>query len=65
MNEHPQLIRIAGGNCGRDDCPTIFMTDRNTLAVQGYDIARETPPGESIVEIPEAVLKEAISALGW
>jgi hypothetical protein len=65
MNEYPQLTRIAGGSCGRDDCPTIFATDRDTLAVQGYDIARDTPPGESIVEVPIDVLKEAIRALGW
>jgi hypothetical protein len=30
------LNQIAGGDCGRDDCPTIFTTDRGTVAVQGY-----------------------------
>ncbi|MBF6053507.1 hypothetical protein GO002_16700 [Streptomyces eurocidicus] len=52
--------------CGRDDCPTVFTTDRGTIAVQGYTtINRETPEGEGIVEIPEAVLREAFRALGW
>ena len=65
MNQAPQLTRIAGGNCGRDDCPTIFTTDRGTVAVQGDNIDRETPAGESVVEIPVDVLKEAVRALGW
>lgn len=30
-----------------------------------YDIDRKTPAGESVVEIPLDVLKEAVSALGW
>jgi hypothetical protein len=63
MNE-PKLTRIAG-NCGRDDCPTIFTTDRDTVAVQGYTLNHSTPPGESVVEIPLNVLREAFRALGW
>jgi hypothetical protein len=65
MNETPQLTRIAGGDCGRNDCATISTTDRGTLAVQGSDLALETPPGESVVEIPLHLLREAIRALGW
>jgi hypothetical protein len=57
--------RIAGGDCGRDDCPTVFTTDRGTVAIQGYDIDKPTAAGESVVEIPLDVLKEAVSALGW
>jgi hypothetical protein len=47
-------------------------TDRDTLAIQGYTLAIQgytldhtTPPGESVVEIPMDVLKEAMRALGW
>ena len=58
------LTRIAGGNCGRDDCPTIFTTDGGTLAVQGYVVDRPTPDGEAVVEIPLSVFREAIRALG-
>ena len=56
---------VLTGNCGRDDCPAVFTTDRDTVAVQGYDLPRETPTGESVVEIPVAVLQEAVRALGW
>ena len=65
MSQSPHLTRIAGGDCGRDDCPAVFTTDRDTVAIQGYDIDRKTPAGESLVEIPLDVLKEAVSALGW
>ena len=60
-----KLARIAGGDCGRDDCPTMFTTDRGTIAVQGNTLDTKTREGESVVEIPEAVLREAIRALGW
>ena len=59
-----KLTLIAGGNCGRDDCPTVFRTDRGTLAIQGYNVDHHTPEGESVVEIPEALLREAVRALG-
>lgn len=65
MDECPQLTRIAGGDCGRNDCATIFTTDRGTLAVQGSNLAQEAPPGESVVEIRMHLLREAIRALGW
>jgi hypothetical protein len=51
MSQSPHLTRIAGGDCGRDDCPAVFTTDRGTVAIQGYDIDRKTPAGESIVEV--------------
>lgn len=59
-----ELTRIAGGDCGRDDCPTIFTTDKDTIAVQGYIVHKETPVGEAVVEIPAAVFQEAVRALG-
>jgi hypothetical protein len=65
MSQSPHLTRIAGGDCGRDDCPAVFTTDHGTVAIQGSNIDRETQAGESIVEIPLDVLKEAVSALGW
>jgi len=65
MSPPPRLIRIAGGDCGRDDCPTVFTTDRGTVAIQGYDVDKKTSAGESVVEIPVGVLKEAVRALGW
>lgn len=65
MSASQRLTRIAGGDCGRDDCPTVFISDHGTVAIQGYAVNKETPPGESVVEIPLDVLKEAVRALGW
>ena len=65
MNQSPHITRIAGSDCGRDDCPAVFTTDRGTVAIQGYDIDRKAAAGESVVEIPLDVLKEAVSTLGW
>jgi hypothetical protein len=59
-----KLTQIAGGDCGRDDCPTIFTTDHGTLAVQGYVVDKLTPDGEAVVEIPLAVFQDAVRALG-
>jgi hypothetical protein len=59
-----ELMQIAGGDCGSDDCPTIFMTDNDTIAVQGYLVHKETPTSEGVVEIPIAVFREAARALG-
>ncbi len=59
-----ELTRIVGGECGREDCPTIFTTDKDTIAVQGYIVHKETPAGEAVVEIPIAVFQEAARALG-
>lgn len=65
---------IAGGpcsggdddTCGDGDCPTVYETaDPLMLAVQGYDVARRTPEGESVVLIPETILKEAARVRGW
>lgn len=60
-----ELTWMAGDSCGRDDCPAVFTTDRGTLAVQGYTVDRTTPNGESVVEIPLDLLREAVRALGW
>jgi len=60
-----ELTQIAGGNCGMGDCPAVFITGRDTLAVQGDFVNKETPKGEGIVELPMDVLKEAVRALGW
>lgn len=59
-----ELKQIAGEDCGRDDCPTIFMTDKGTIAVQGYIVHKKTATGEAVVEVPIAVFLEAARALG-
>ena len=61
-----KLTLLGNNNCpnGRT-CPHIYLTDRGTLLVQGYDVtdaealeAVELPAGESVVEIPVELLKE-------
>lgn len=59
-----KLTQIAGEDCGRDDCPTIFTTDTGSIAVQGYIVHNKTPAGEAVVEVPLAVFQEAVRALG-
>lgn len=61
----PRLTILSGGDCGSNDCPTVFATDRGTIAVQGFTLAHPTPGGESVVEIPGDILREAVRALGW
>ncbi|WP_059007354.1 hypothetical protein [Streptomyces specialis] len=53
------------GECVEDDCPGVYVTSRGTIAVQGERVSCPTPDGEAVVEIPERVLREAFSALGW
>ncbi|MEU3600497.1 hypothetical protein ABZ714_17535 [Streptomyces sp. NPDC006798] len=66
------LIRLTGngnghgGPCGKNDCPNVYRTAAGTILVQG-DVSKafRPPDGEGLVEIPETVLREAVSALGW
>lgn len=57
---------IAGGDCGSNDCPTVFRTGTpGTVAVQGWAVRTvPTPDGEWIVEVPETLILEAARALG-
>jgi hypothetical protein len=66
-----ELTKIAGGgedgvagDCKDGDCPTVYWTNRGTIAVQGGRLAHPTPEGEAIVEIPAELLAEAARALG-
>jgi hypothetical protein len=68
-----RLTRISGGSgtwkpgdppCGSNDCPTVYTTERGTVAVQGYVVEHPVPGGEAVVEIPAEVLLEAARALG-
>jgi hypothetical protein len=57
-------LRKVAGECKDDDCPTVFTTDRGTIAIQGYTVNKATPEGEAVVEIPAHVFLEAARALG-
>lgn len=66
---HADLTRLTGnenGECGGDDCPNVYRTGSGSFVVQGNPSdAFDPPEGEALVEIPEAVLREAVRALGW
>ena len=57
-----QLTRLVG-SCDDGECPTLYLTDRGTLAVQGEQITdhgREIPAHETMVEIPMELIRKAI-----
>ncbi|MFF4601601.1 hypothetical protein ACFY12_02425 [Streptomyces sp. NPDC001339] len=65
-----ELTRLTGsgngGPCGEKDCPNVYRTSSGSFIVQGDMSDAFTPPtGEGLVEIPEAILREAFRALGW
>ncbi|PSK96327.1 hypothetical protein CLV63_112212 [Murinocardiopsis flavida] len=63
-----RLTRIAGECPDGVTCPTVFATDRASIVVQGYELAADElakitlPSGETAVEIPVSLLKEAARA---
>jgi hypothetical protein len=63
-----RLSRIAGACPDGRTCPTVYETDRETVVVQGYELAAQEltqialPDGEAAVEIPIALLEEAARA---
>ncbi|MFE1165707.1 hypothetical protein [Nocardiopsis sp. NPDC058789] len=65
-----KLTWIASECGNRRTCPTVYATDRGTLVVQGYILADKDitginiPDGESVVEIPLALLQEVARAHG-
>lgn len=62
-----KLTRLAG-TCQEDDCPTVFLSDRGTLVLQGDAVTMaaglKLGAGEQAVELPVALIREALSALG-
>ncbi|WAL73440.1 hypothetical protein OU787_19135 [Kitasatospora sp. YST-16] len=71
MADKPGLTRLTttgsgSGECGQNDCPNVYATDRGSFVVQGDVFDGFAPPeGEGLVEIPESVLREAVRVLGW
>jgi len=60
-------ILAATDNCENGDCPTIYLSDRGTLIVQGDTAQAEGVTlgrSEQAVEIPAQLLREAADALG-
>ncbi|MFI1731343.1 hypothetical protein ACH40E_19420 [Streptomyces acidicola] len=58
--------KFRGPDCDDDDCPNVYRSEDGSIVVQGnVSLAFQPPEGEALVEIPEAVLREAVRALGW
>jgi hypothetical protein len=61
-------LRPIVSKCGHGDCPTVYVTDRDTVVVQGYavtpaDAGIAVPDGELLVEIPPNLLTLAVQHL--
>ncbi|MFK0044487.1 hypothetical protein ACIQU4_10325 [Streptomyces sp. NPDC090741] len=57
-----ELTRLVG-DCEDGECPTIYATDRGTLAFQGEEITdhgRTIRAHETMVEIPIELIRRAI-----
>lgn len=57
-----ELTRLVG-SCEDGDCPTLYLTDRGTLAVQGEHLTEhrlQVPTHEALVEIPVELIRKAI-----
>jgi hypothetical protein len=53
------------GECDENECPTLYRTDRGTLAVQGGLLSEHgvnVSEGEGIVEIPLSLIRKAIAS---
>src|SRR5258708_40139684 len=60
-------LQFLGTTSSDGDCPTLYLTDRDTYVVQGYQVTdpealaelRDVLPGETFVEIPRELIKFA------
>jgi hypothetical protein len=64
-----QLDKI-GGDCGKDDCPSVFVdSDTDTIVVRGDEISSEeyaqvaTTSTERVVRIPKGIFLQAATQL--
>ncbi|MGW7582151.1 hypothetical protein ACWGKU_07795 [Kitasatospora sp. NPDC054768] len=57
-----KLTRLVG-SCDEGECPTLYLTDRGTLAVQGEHVTEhglQIPAHEMLVEIPVELIRKAV-----
>jgi hypothetical protein len=68
MEPDLELIRISG-DCNAGDCPTGYVSNRNTVVFQGPVVASaqglRLGVDEQAVELPVEIVKETARALGW
>jgi hypothetical protein len=56
-------VTMLASTCENGDCPTLYMTDRETVLVQGEtptDHGLTVPGHETLVEIPVELLRKVI-----
>ena len=61
-------MRAVANMCATSSCPTVYQSASGALVVQGYavsadDAGIDVPAGESLVEIPLDLLREAFRNL--
>lgn len=61
-------VLASTSECRDGNCPTAFLTDRETVLVQGdltsdAVVGLQVPPGEGAVEVPVAIILEAAAAI--
>jgi hypothetical protein len=54
--------------CSDASCPTVYVTNRGSLVIQGYPVSAseagiDLPPSELLLEIPQGLLESAAQAL--
>jgi hypothetical protein len=61
-------LRKLAGTCDDGTCPNVYLSDRNTLVVQGDAVPAAAGlvfgPGEQAVELSVNLVEEALRALG-
>ncbi|MDV6012798.1 hypothetical protein F8178_09960 [Haloechinothrix sp. LS1_15] len=56
-----------GGTCDDDDCPTMYLSDRGSIVVQGLAVGQSCglplADNENAVEVPVELLRRAVEGL--
>jgi hypothetical protein len=60
----PLEVTLLAKSCADNGCPAVYLTNRGTLVIQGYQVSAqeigiELPPNEFLVEIPSDLLPAA------
>lgn len=61
-------LRKLAGECEVNECATVYLSDRGTLVLQGDAVTAagglRLGNGEQAIELPVALVREALNALG-
>lgn len=62
--------KLISGGCDGGNCPAVYVTDQESVIVQGFNLDNSRPSGvslsegESAVEIPVDIWRRAIAGFG-